>query len=563
MATFSTEPPWNSPLVEVDRNGQGWLSRDWLIYFQKESAYLANLSSSNGSTNVINQLSLSASAGSGDSQSLEDAKSLSRLMILLFGQSSAGIAALQNQVASANANVALQVANLAFATSYQSGMTANAALLLAKTASNIANAALAYVYLANTEAVSAFTLATTANTTANLAYGQANAAYGQANSAQTAANTALALVFLANTEAVAAWNIATRANTLVSNIVAANSSNLAIVYSSNGISLDTRVAGGGGGGGNYEVDVYANGTSVLANANLNFNNTATVNISVTANGTTQANVAFNANTNAILGQIPTTSNLGFDLAVLAYDQANNALMKSGKILLSNIVSGNTSNISVTPNVSNGYVVIDSTIPQTFINYNSFTATTNQNTFTLSTNATSEAYVIVFINGVEQLPITDYTVSGNTTLTTTSNCALNDVVEARIFTTISTGAAGTIARVQKFGVLLGTANGPLQGAGGQTTLFGVPAVCTRGMVTNFVLTCNQSSYFAVQVTTQNGAGNTCLNTLPITSNTFAMPAPWFYNTDLGGDNTLYIAITNYIQQQNLAVTLTTLDVERFA
>ncbi len=53
--------------------------------------------------------------------------------------------------------------------------------------------------------------------------------------------------------------------------------------------------GGAPVGGNYQEDVYANGTIVLANSTMNFNNTSTINVRATANGTTQSNVAFNAN----------------------------------------------------------------------------------------------------------------------------------------------------------------------------------------------------------------------------------------------------------------------------
>lgn len=44
------------------------------------------------------------------------------------------------------------------------------------------------------------------------------------------------------------------------------------------------------------VATFANGSLILAGANVNFNNTATVNVAVTANGTTQANIAFSVNT---------------------------------------------------------------------------------------------------------------------------------------------------------------------------------------------------------------------------------------------------------------------------
>jgi len=51
------------------------------------------------------------------------------------------------------------------------------------------------------------------------------------------------------------------------------------------------------------VSVYSNGALVLSNADLNFNNTATINVALTANGTTQANVAFSVNTSAVATSI--------------------------------------------------------------------------------------------------------------------------------------------------------------------------------------------------------------------------------------------------------------------
>jgi Chaperone of endosialidase len=92
------------------------------------------------------------------------------------------------------------------------------------------------------------TIANTALTNAGAAYGQANSAYAQANLAYAAANAA-------SPQATAA---------------AANT-----------------------------VATYANGTLILASANINFNNTATVNVSVIANGTSQANIAFSANSSAL------------------------------------------------------------------------------------------------------------------------------------------------------------------------------------------------------------------------------------------------------------------------
>lgn len=94
---------------------------------------------------------------------------------------------------------------------------------------------------------------------ANAAYAQANSAYAQANAANVNAQTAISLAIAANTEAQSAFTLA-----------------------------------------NSDV-VYANGASRVNVANLNFINTATVNVSVTANGTTQANIAFSVNTSAVGG----------------------------------------------------------------------------------------------------------------------------------------------------------------------------------------------------------------------------------------------------------------------
>jgi hypothetical protein len=63
----------------------------------------------------------------------------------------------------------------------------------------------------------------------------------------------------------------------------------------------------------------------------------------------------------------------------------------------------------------------------------FTSTANQTAFTLN-NVLSPAnvnYVMVFRNGLEQAPTTDYTLAGQT-LTFTSNTLLNDLIEIREF-----------------------------------------------------------------------------------------------------------------------------------
>jgi hypothetical protein len=124
------------------------------------------------------------------------------------------------------------------------------------------------------------------------------------------------------------------------------------------------------------VSTYANGTIVLAKSNLNFNNTNTVNVSVTANGTTQSNIAFTVN-----------------------------------------------------------------VPFTSVTSNSYTSAANQSVYTLSANVTGSQYVLVTVNGLLQIPGTDYNVVGNNILQFTANNNVNDVVEARIFSALQIGVGG--------------------------------------------------------------------------------------------------------------------------
>jgi hypothetical protein len=124
-----------------------------------------------------------------------------------------------------------------------------------------------------------------ANATAQTGVFNANLAYGQANVANTVAQTAVALGLVAYAAANAAANT---------------------------------------------VAVYEAGTLIIADANLNFNNSGSVNASVTANGTTQANVQFTIN----LSSLPSSG-------------------------VQNVSSGNTSNLVISGNSTN--VIIDTRI----------------------------------------------------------------------------------------------------------------------------------------------------------------------------------------------------------
>jgi len=72
----------------------------------------------------------------------------------------------------------------------------------------------------------------------------------------------------------------------------------------------------------------------------------------------------------------------------------------------------------------------------------FTATTNQSSFSLTTNnlPTDPNYLLVNRNGITQAPGVHYTLAGNT-VTFTSNCNNGDVVEVREFVAVSSITPG--------------------------------------------------------------------------------------------------------------------------
>ena len=240
--------------------------------------------------------------------------------------------------------------------------------------------------------------------------------------------------------------------------------------------------------------VSANDGSTLTSVGLNFVNTANITIVVTpdSNAPGNANVAIfglggapgGANTqvqfanNGTFGGSPNLTfnstsntlslvgpfilngvNVGAELAA-AYAAANLAITKDGSVITSN--AGNiqflsTSTINVSGSQAGGVTNVSFSVNTTSVSANagvivdySAVATTNQNAFTMSANASAASYAIVTINGLLQLPGTDYTLVNNA-LTFTSNCVLNDVIDARIFTTgasvIGSGAAGANTWVQ--------------------------------------------------------------------------------------------------------------------
>lgn len=182
-----------------------------------------------------------------------------------------------------------------------------------------------------------------------------------------------------------------------------------------------------------------------------------------------------------------------------------------------VVSGNTSNITVTI-AANGYAVLDTKASSagggsntTIISYQN-TATTNQTTFVLSVNVASDVLAIVTKNGLLQQPGTHYTISNNQ-LTFSSNCANNDLIEARIFETNGamqiSGVGGTNQDIQynNSGILGGSpgftynpmsnlvyANGQVQ-----ATSFAAEYANTGSVSGNVSLDCNSSGLLDLTLT----------------------------------------------------------------
>jgi len=308
--------------------------------------------------------------------------------------------------------------------------------------------------------------------------------YGAVNVANTAATLALLVAEEAYSDANSANSTAGLAygfaNTLVRSITAANTSNLIISGNSTNVIIDTALTagGGGGGGGNYQVDVYANSASPIANAALNFNNTATVNVSVSANGT------------------GTAANVAFSVNAASFAAA------------------------ITDDV--------------------FVAANGQTVFNISSNVTATRYVFVYRNGVEQIPTTDYTSNGANVVVLTSPAYANESIEVRNFATAGnlTVSAGTTLIVQS-NVALGAQPFYQQ----VYTYYTVPLVCAAGMAAKFVIQANNGGLYDVIVGgLANGNGTTWLSATDITSTTYNITSPWYYQSGDGSQN-LYIGIKN--------------------
>lgn len=124
------------------------------------------------------------------------------------------------------------------------------------------------------------------------------------------------------------WLVVNRTGVNVQQIIIGNSNDLPQVNIAGSLNVSGILAAAGIATPNAVT--YANGTAVVQTANINFNNTASMNVSITANGTNQANAAFNVNTSSFITgsntQIAFVSNSSGNIlggnANLNYDSVN-------------------------------------------------------------------------------------------------------------------------------------------------------------------------------------------------------------------------------------------------
>jgi len=221
-------------------------------------------------------------------------------------------------------------------------------------------------------------------------------------------STALSNVAVAANGSISDILISANQAAVLAGVIPGNVSNIAVTYYANGnIGIDTRLTpgSGNGGGGAYQVDVYANGTLVLANGNMNFNNTISINVAAAPNGSPQANVAFNINTsmnlvslnvsgnianagnikatqNIAAGNLAITQNASFGNITTANINASATINTTANIAAGNVaVTQNISggNLSLTQNISAGNVAVTALLNAATLNASTLVQTGNGTT----------------------------------------------------------------------------------------------------------------------------------------------------------------------------------------
>ena len=268
------------------------------------------------------------------------------------------------------------------------------------------------------------------------------------------------------------------------------------------ISATGNINGGNVIGGN--VVITGNAVNMIAAGGTLVHNSSNANTNFAVNGTA-ANVFFvNATTNtASFGSSTQTTN-----AVVAFNATTSILIPAGTQSqrpgtgVTGMMRFNSTTNSLEIYNNSAWIGVGSTI-FTVITDQQFSGDGSTTAFTLA-NAATTASTIVSINGITQIPVTAYAVSG-TTLTFTEAPATGDLIDVRALTTtttllslqnVSANAGVSVSDTTNIVTITGIANvvGDLNVTGNATILGNV--------ATNQI----QNGNSAVQIPTPNGNVN---------------------------------------------------------
>jgi predicted nucleic acid-binding Zn-ribbon protein len=276
-----------------------------------------------------------------------------------------------------------------------------------------------------------------------VAYDQANAAYNQANSAYNAANNAKVTVFQNSASAVTTQNI-NFVNTSTITVSVENiggNANVGFIAVGGAAYDQANAAYNQANNAANTVSVSANGGSTLSARKLNFVNTSTIAVSVTDPGSSNANIQFEVlsggysiinsdvfSANGACTQFTLTYNSDTDRTFVYIDGVSQKpeidYQVAVKNLSFNVAPPANTTIEVRTVTSLGNIT-----NVTSISSDQFVGNGACTQYTLSTSSLTTNSVFVFVDGVTQVPSSDYTISGNV-ITFTSAPENGGAIEVR-------------------------------------------------------------------------------------------------------------------------------------
>ena len=320
---------------------------------------------------------------------------------------------------------------------------ANGSLVLTRSNVNFNNSATVNVNV-TANGTSQSNVEFTVNTTSTgivAAYNQANAAYNQANNAYAAANNAAVRVSANSGSALSSNTLVFNNTATVTVSVTQNGTNANIEFQTAGLN-DTYTAAGNttaASSANIANGLYAIATAAYAKAN------APITIKeIYASNSTVINTFNNINTiqfdadsgMAVVDESSNTVTIQLNSTFKNWEVDGNPGLIAFGLDTVNFISGN--GISITANNANTpkSIRFDSTTSSSTLVSDKFIGNGAQTAFYLSGTPTSQNSLFVFIDGVTQVPATDYYLSSNV-LNFLTAPESGGVIEARSIISIQT------------------------------------------------------------------------------------------------------------------------------